>query len=79
MRSIVGRTYRPAEQEYTRLLGQLLIHIRTIRRGSWCGEKLTTKDLVGLLIRDLNAELLQKGLARRKGRLYWVMVLLRLP
>lgn len=58
MRIVVGETYRPAEKEYTRPLGQLFIYIRTIQLGCLCGKNLTTKNFVGLLIRNLNAELL---------------------
>lgn len=38
MRTVVGETYRPAEQEYTRPLGQLLIYIRTLQLGCLCGK-----------------------------------------
>lgn len=79
MRTFVGETYRPAEQEYTRPLGQLLIYIRTIQLGCLCEKFLTTKNFVGLLIRNLNAELLLKRLLGSQGRVYWMMVPLRLP
>lgn len=37
MRPVVGRTYRPAEQEYTQPLGQLLMNISTIQLGTFDG------------------------------------------